>query len=124
MFSEDTPVDVKHLTVSLISMVSIIGFFMWLTYVGTNERAEMRNRLEAIEKNLISMHKELEFNNAWKKDDHTLFCLRAQLINKGWVCPDSSFNMKSGAFMNQLNSNELIDQINKLEKEQGSLTKK
>lgn len=123
MFSEETPVDVKHLTVSFVSMISIIGFFMWLTYVGTNERADMHSRLEVIEKNITSMSAQLKNTETWSKNDHILFCLRSQLLNKGWLCPETDYNMKFGN-LNQMNSSDLIQEIGKLEKEQRTLTNK
>lgn len=76
--------DVKNLTASTVTILSILSFCMWLTYVGTTERNAVLNRLINIENSIESLKNK---GNLVTGGDLTLFCLRAQLINENWKCP-------------------------------------
>jgi Tfp pilus assembly protein PilE len=126
------PIDVRTLTAPIITVISIIGFFMWLTYVGTSERADMRARIAVVESNqerfqnlekiileLKDIVRDLQVNhkvgNNFSYTDYSIFCLKAQLMNGNWKCPDLNGNS-----MNQLNDADITRELERLRREKAN----
>lgn len=110
-------IDARSLTLPVITIISILGFVMWVTYVFTTEIAAGRGRLTSIESTLIevkSQIKALGEDNSEDKyltaHDITVFCLRAQLMNKDWRCPSiDRYNS-----LNRFNDADILRELQKL----------
>ena len=116
-------IDARSLTLPVITIVSIIGFVMWVTYIGTSELAAGRSRLVGIENTLIVLNekiKALHSDDTRKQyltaNDITVFCLRAQVLNKDWRCPSINHTYDN---LNRLNHNEVLREIERLNRKDG-----
>lgn len=122
---ESKVLDARNLTLPIITMVSIIGFVIWITYVGTNLMSENRSRLITVENTLLELKTEIRNMKTTSKGpdraltitDMAIFCLRAQILNKDWRCPSVNHTYDS---MNHLNDNELLLEIERLNRDRGS----
>lgn len=59
----NSTLDIRNLSAPIITVISIIGFFMWITFVGTNERYKFKEE--------ISSETSLKYADL-KKQIHTL----------------------------------------------------
>jgi len=126
---DDDPrsMDARNLTLPIITMISIIGFVIWVTYIGTTMMSENRAKLVTVENTLMELKEEIRNMKTLSKGpdraltvtDMAIFCLRAQILNKDWRCPSVNHTYDS---MNHLNDNELLMEIDRLNKRQGNLS--
>jgi hypothetical protein len=122
------PVDARALTLPIITMISIIGFFMWVTYIGTNQLSENKSKLTSIENTLVELKEEIRnikssysnYNSGPGKHltptDMAIFCLRAQIVNKDWRCPSVNHTYDT---MNQMNDTDILREIQRLNRREG-----
>ena len=112
-------VDVNRLTAPVVTVIAIIGFFMWITYLGTAERGELRGRLTTLEQHIVEIKSDIDALG--KRDvsaglisnnELSIFCLRAQLINKDWKCPSINHTYNN---MNNFNEGDIVKEINRLQ---------
>jgi hypothetical protein len=94
------PTDVRRLTLPVVTIIGLVSFFAWFTWEAAIERSAIRHRLTSIEAvdvsiqrqhdNIISIFRTHAERSAetWTKNDHDLWCLKAQIQNPGWKCPD------------------------------------
>ena len=80
--------DISHSQVPVVTMITIIGFFMWATYTGMTERARLEAKITYIE-SLVGANS-LRISDRWTRSDQALFCLNAQILNPTWKCPYDS----------------------------------
>jgi hypothetical protein len=118
-------IDARALTLPIITMISIIGFVIWITYIGTQEITAGRNKLSSIENTLIELKDEIKNIKSASKGpdrgltatDMAIFCLRAQILNKEWRCPSVNHSYDS---LNQLNDSDILREIQRLNRQEGS----
>lgn len=116
---EPKVIDARNLTLPIITMISIIGFVIWVTYIGTSEMSANKSKLVTIENTLLELKDEIRNLKTVNKGpdrgltitDMAIFCLRAQILNKDWRCPSVNHSYDS---MNHLNDNELLMEIDRL----------
>lgn len=110
-------IDARSLTLPVITIISILGFVMWVTYVFTTEISAGRSRLTSIENTLIEVKSQIKLlgeDNSEDKyltaHDITVFCLRAQLMNKDWRCPSiDKYNS-----LNRFNDTDIMRELQRL----------
>lgn len=102
-------IDVRNLSVPAVTVVAIVGFFIWLGAVGVNERYKIRDetkqgldhiRIEImqIQNNLdrCREYQQIILDNIWTKQDHNVWCRETELQNQGWKCPSYEFLKDNG----------------------------
>lgn len=102
-------VDIRNISLNTVTLVSIITFFIWLTFWGTNEWSRIglnEQTLRIIKEEIILIKNELKELQRGKSSDGSRyltqgdlinFCLRAQLVNDNkWRCPSIKANEVRG----------------------------
>ena len=92
--------DARRLSLPVVTIISIISFFAWLTWTAANERSNIQTKLDKMDDmitmiqakdqslfDILKKHEERS-KETWSEKDHMVWCLKAQLLNKGWLCPD------------------------------------
>jgi hypothetical protein len=121
---ESKTLDARNLTLPIITMISIIGFVIWATYMGTTVMLENRAELVDVKQALTEIKSEVQKlkikedgpNREVTATDMAIFCLRAQIMNKEWRCPSVNHTYNS---LNNLNNQDLILEIERLNRSRG-----
>jgi hypothetical protein len=98
----DDSLDIRNLKVPLVTIVAIIGFFIWATWFGAGERGRLDNKIETLSQNVTTLADSVAKLNdyvhnsernlrtdTWSHSAHIIWCLKAQILNTNWKCPEA-----------------------------------
>lgn len=100
----DTPV--TKLTVPLLLVGTMAIFLVSVTYSATSNFGDIKHAIDKLSDKVQSLTGELSQRisrvesgqselkrQQWSKDDHDLFCAKAEKANIGWTCGDDANNV-------------------------------
>lgn len=105
--------DIRNVTVPLIFIFSIVGFFMWTTYIVMSEKSKLKddiendlgslqNKVNEDRASIITLKERQQYvlENIWTKQDHTIWCYELQRQNPSITCPAHE-STKNGKVTNE-----------------------
>lgn len=87
--------DFRNISLPIAAIVGVIGFFVWITWEG----AQVNTKIEKLGENVTVLSRTVEKiveaidplkrGPTWTIQDQTIWCLRTQIANPNWKCPDT-----------------------------------
>lgn len=91
---EKSSYDVRNISVPIAVIIAAISFAVWVTWEG----AQVNTKIEKLGENVYSLTNTvdkiveaidpLKRGTTWTAQDQTIWCLRTQISNPNWKCPD------------------------------------
>lgn len=93
--SEKSIYDVRSISLPIATLIGVISFFVWITWEG----AQVNTKIEKLGENVSMLSKTVETvvqaidplkrGPTWTVQDQTVWCLRTQIANPNWKCPEA-----------------------------------
>jgi hypothetical protein len=108
-YPKQKTLDIKYITTPIITVVAVVGFFIWLTYFAITQKQIIKNEHEEIirkidrsventeTKLLIFLERQYYISDSiWTKSDHYIWCMKfAPPDKKEALCPEVKVPQRS-----------------------------
>lgn len=91
---DKAPQNATNLYVSIGVVVTLILFVIGITWNAGSERNRINNQIEQLSSSVLRLQNTVEKlatvirPNTWTKEDQLIWCLKTQIINPSWRCPN------------------------------------